>query len=1357
MSAPDANQNQAPQRRWRRAGAWLGWGAFAGLVLTASYLTAGRLLLPRVAGETERIQEQLSQLLRVPVRIEGLEGRWQHFTPWLEVGALLLQAPDGSEHRIENLSVALDVWPSLRQQRLVISSLAIGAVELVVEQQADGRWALAGLPPGQGRYTEQIKEFLLQTPHMSLSESRLIVRPFDGPELTLHSIHAEIQNNGRQHRGQLQFRLDEQPQPSRLSLELSERDDTRFSGRGWATLPQLDLQMLLQYWLSDWQIDAAFVDAEVWFDFDETGAGSFMGRVRDAQLMAQESQRELNIPLADGAVDLQGERFSGGEWTLDLSRLRFAWNQQSWDVPRLQLSRPDPEAPTLLLQAERLDLAMLANIALDAAPLPASGENALRTLQPQGALRHVHLETRSDGSYPGFFQLRANVEDGAVQAWNMVPGGSNLSAYVEASALNGVAEVDSRELSLHLPRVFDQAWHYDAVNGRVSWQVADGEVRVQSDLIDVQSPDLTGRVGFAVRDRLLEEGVHENTFKLLVGVDRMAVAPGRDYLPKLPRLQNAMNWLRGALRGGEISDSGFVLRMQRKAGQEVSTAVQSWYQVRDGQLRYLDDWPLLENAVATVTVRDDEVDVRGRAGSIDGVALGPVTARVRSEEDGGSWLTILGGADMDTATGHRFLMSTPIHDLIGSTFDDWQASGQLSTALSLGIPLGDNPRERVIDVAVLSRDSTLFIPDYSLEFSEVKGLVRYREAVGLTTDKLTASLFGETVNANINSTKTDTESRLTRVTGLGHVSVDALRNWERMPGFVGRLLGHAEGELDYELTLDVPGESGAARLRLSSNLIGMTSNLPAPFAKDAEEQRYLDIDYNFGSVADAGRGVRGDLLTLRFDDFVSGELVLDDRGINRGQIYAGVRNRDFVVRQVDRSTSALLVSGELPLLDVDAWNKVATTLRSDEPGGRTLKESVRLVDLNVADLIVFGTHFANINVQVQPDFAGWRIQGSNEMIGGRFLLADSGPWNIDLDYLRFPPRPERTPEEAKAEEEMDILEAVDPTALPAFDFATAEFSIGESNLGGVSFQFRPHRAGAYIRNFHLQSPQNEVLGFAEGTGADIDWNYSNGRHQSHFRGLVTATDLGQVLPAWGHAAFLQSRNARFEADLTWAASPLGFRLKRSTGDVNMSINDGRFAEISSGSSRLLGAFNFDAVVRRLQLDFSDLFQRGFTYDSITGQLVFRDGVITTNNTLVIDGPSSRIRIDGEINLPDETIAADMLVRIPLSQNITMLAGLLGAWPIAVSTYVASKIFAEQVGEFTTLAYRLEGPWNNVQAGFDAPTPAEESSASELPVDDDAPAAATDELRGGTESSTPTSDPAAAADSVSENGTELPAQ
>jgi uncharacterized protein (TIGR02099 family) len=1299
-------------------GALLGWLGLTVLVLATIYLSAGRLLLPRVAGESARIEMELSQLLKVPVRIEGLRGRWQDFTPWLEVAALTLQTPEGAEHRIENLSFAIDVWPSLHQRRLEIASLAIGSVDLVVEQTPDGQWTLAGLPPGQGSHTEQIIDFLLSTPHMSLAESRLTVRPREGQPLTLHSVFAEIENSGRQHRAELQFLLDEQPEPSRLSVELSGMRDTGMSGRGWATLPDLDLKKLLLPWLSTWQLDAARLSSELWFDFDAMGAVSFTGRVRDAELAAQETERKLRIPLSAGNVDVLGTREATGQWDLQLAKLGFDWDQKHWDVPALRLSRPDAEAPTILMEAASVELGMLSALTLDAAPLPGPGAEALRTLAPEGVLRNLHVETRSDGSYPGFFQLRANLENGAVQAWANAPSGSNLFAYVEASALSGVAEVNSDDVTLQLPRLFADAWHYNHVNGRVAWQVADGEVRVQSNLLDVHSDDLDGRVGFAVLDRNVEDGSREHSFKLMVGVDRMAVVPGKIYLPMFPnqpRLSGTMDWLRTALQGGELDHSGFMLRIQRRNREDVSTSVQSWYQAHEGKLQFLSDWAPVDHTTAGVTVRDDAVDVVGRSASIDGVPLGTVVARSRPGAEGGSWLAIDGTADTDTANGLRFLLNSPLHQVIGPAFDTWQPTGQLNIALNLGIPLGDNPRERIIDVDVRSKDSTLTIPEFSLDFIDVNGLVQYSEQQGLSAKGLQAQLFDQPVSADISSTRKPEGGQLTQVSGGGHASVDVLRNWAGMPEFVRRLLAYAEGELDYDLALEFPGAAaGGPRLKLDSNLVGVSTTLPAPFAKTAEERHDLAIDYLFGGAPDSSDSNRIDLLNLRFDDTVSGELVLDSRGLNRGQVYVGELNRDFTMRQADDNAAGLLVSGTVPTFDFDAWNAVAQTLTQEGGQGRTFKESLRLVDVNVGDLNVFGQAFDNINVQVQPAADGWQIQGRNALLGGQLLLTDTGPWQVNLEYLRFPPRPERTPEEARAAEDEDLLEAVDPTKLPAFDFNTAEISIGPSNLGKLAFIFRPYADGARIREFRLESPQSQIIGSMEGTGASIDWNYSAGMHQSHFIGLVTATNLAEVLPAWGHDAFLDSKSARFEGALSWPASPLGFQLKRSSGDIALNIANGRFVEISSGSSRLLGAFNFDAVVRRLQLDFSDLFGRGFAYDSITAKLQFTNGVIATHNTLMIDGPSSRLRIDGEISLPDETIAADMLVRIPLGQNISMIAGLLGAWPIAVSSYLASKIFAEQVGEFTTLVYRLDGPWNNVQAGFDAPTPAEESSASGIP-------------------------------------------
>ncbi|MDY6983005.1 MAG: AsmA-like C-terminal region-containing protein, partial [Pseudomonadota bacterium] len=205
--------------------------------------------------------------------------------------------------------------------------------------------------------------------------------------------------------------------------------------------------------------------------------------------------------------------------------------------------------------------------------------------------------------------------------------------------------------------------------------------------------------------------------------------------------------------------------------------------------------------------------------------------------------------------------------------------------------------------------------------------------------------------------------------------------------------------------------------------------------------------------------------------------------------------------------------------------------------------------------------------------------------------------------------------------------------------------------------------------------------------------------------VFSATNLAQVLPRWGHSANVESRQASFSGMLHWDGSPLAFALRDTSGELQLDIRNGRFVEIQAGTARVLGALNFDALVRRLQLDFSDIFRSGYTFDSISASLALERGVVTTRTPAVINGPSSKISVNGEIDLAQETIAADMEVQIPLGQNVSMLAGLLGAWPLALSTYLASIIFADTVADFATVIYRLDGPWENPSAGFEAPTPA----------------------------------------------------
>ncbi|MEK9647684.1 MAG: AsmA-like C-terminal region-containing protein, partial [Gammaproteobacteria bacterium] len=456
-------------------------------------------------------------------------------------------------------------------------------------------------------------------------------------------------------------------------------------------------------------------------------------------------------------------------------------------------------------------------------------------------------------------------------------------------------------------------------------------------------------------------------------------------------------------------------------------------------------------------------------------------------------------------------------------------------------------------------------------------------------------------------------------------------------------------------------------------------------------------------------------VSVRFDNSVGASLLVSNAEFQGGNVILGP---DAGLMQFGESIierPGLSLSGSINHFDYQEWEQTAvkfTEMSGAKSSDIKLADFLSYADVRVGSLVVVEQELENIQTilsrtSVEEDGAevtkdSWLVQLENEMISGDFIFpdAETTPWRVSLDYLRFPQDEEELEGEEAKEEDIDILENVIPGELPDLVFSTEEFFIGDKNLGAWEFNLRSNGDAASISDLRMTTPDAKITDNSEEAGANLNWRYSNGMHTSSFTGLFSAGDLAKVLPAWGYDANVESQNAAFTSNLQWSGSPAAFDLDKVIGNVRVAIRNGRFVDVDSGSSRLFGAFSLDSLVRRLQLDFSDLYERGLAYDNIDGRLDFNDGIVRSNGEFVIAGPSSRITIDGELDLVNETIDANMLVNIPFSQNVSVLAGILGAWPIAVSTYIASRIFRNQMDEFTTVVYRLEGPWDNPVSGFE---------------------------------------------------------
>jgi uncharacterized protein (TIGR02099 family) len=1280
------------------------------LLLLTVYLTAGRLLMPQLSTQAAAIEAQLSQLASVPVTLSNIEGSWFRFSPSLVITDLHIGSPTlaGPQHRIGRVELALDVVASLLAQQPVIARVSVADMVLTLQEQADGRWGLAGLPVQRGNYTDTILDFLLTTNELTVKEASLLLQRRDGQQIQLNSLILGLQNRGVRHNAQLQVLVGTQVVPAQLVLQLRGDPRRTFQASAWMDSGQLDWLPLLGSVLpTQWQWQQVQGRGRLWLAADSNGLQDFSVELSEVNIDAQQVDSPHLIALHNGSVQFNarpvfGEPTLSPDWQLRVQQLVFEWQQTAWAVGNLQVGLRQAPTQVLSLQADSLDLAMLTQVVGAAVPMPPAAQTALQTLNAQGLLRNVQLETSLDGSYPQGFRLRSNLDNVAVAAWQQAPAASGLKGYVEATAQAGFAEVDTQDLSFQLPQLFDTAWHYDKVNTRVSWEANADEVKVRSSILEVANSELAGRLSFDIHNTRNADGLWFNELSLQIGMRHMQVSAAPAYLPRLPRLQTTMNWLRAALQGGELGESGFLLHSISGLAAAGDTAeVASWYRVQNGLLKFLPDWPPLTGLNAAVVQRNNDIDIIASSGTLAGIALDTATARIRPAAGGRQLLSVGTTATTTTAIGIDFLRTTPVHATVGNFIDNWQARGEIAVQVGVGLDLQQAVPVPYVKVVTDTDNSRLDLTDYDLQLSNIVGQIRYSSAAGLEAAGLRARLFDYPLLADISTQAAGTPMQTISVTGNSKASVPLLQQWSGQPVFVRELLNYMQGEVAYRATLTVaPGstsESKQTRLLIESDLVGLSSGLPLPLAKATDQSAPLALELGFDNAQET--------LDIRYRDWLTGSLLLDEAGIERGQLSVGERNRTFNVRQTDTNAAGVLVSGDLESFDVMAWDDIARDLNRAGGEGRAVADYLRLIDVNVGELILPGLTLNQANVVVTHAATTWQISAHNDFLAGTLLLPDDNltPWQFALDYLRFPPWPVLDPTVEALPESVDPLADVDPTQLPAFDFKTAELSFGEQNLGAVSLEFRPDARGASITNFHLESPDSKITDSAGTGGATLDWQYSAGINRSSFSGLFAAGNLAKVLPAWGHAANVVSEVARFDSSLQWPGSPLYFAVKRASGTVNMDIDNGRFIDIDSGSTRLFGALNFDALVRRLQLDFSDIFAKGYSFDSIDGLLTLNDGVVTTVSTpLTIDGPASDLSIRGEINLRDETIAADMEVQIPLGENLSMVAGLLGAWPIAVSTYLASKIFANQVDEFTTVIYRLEGPWDQPTAGFEPP-------------------------------------------------------
>ncbi|HET8695246.1 MAG TPA: AsmA-like C-terminal region-containing protein, partial [Aquabacterium sp.] len=203
------------------------------------------------------------------------------------------------------------------------------------------------------------------------------------------------------------------------------------------------------------------------------------------------------------------------------------------------------------------------------------------------------------------------------------------------------------------------------------------------------------------------------------------------------------------------------------------------------------------------------------------------------------------------------------------------------------------------------------------------------------------------------------------------------------------------------------------------------------------------------------------------------------------------------------------------------------------------------------------------------------------------------------------------------------------------------------------------------------------------------------RPRSSFDFTLDLHNLGDTLTRLGLPKTMRGGKGKVTGQVSWQGSPLHPDTATMTGDLNVLVNEGQFLKADPGIAKLLGVLSLQSLPRRLTLDFRDVFQQGFAFDSIDGQVKIDQGVAETRN-LRMRGVQAVVLMEGQADLIKETQNLHVYVVPDVNAVGASLAYAAINPVVGLGTFLAQVLLRKQVAEVGTQEFLITGPWADPQ-------------------------------------------------------------
>jgi len=1252
----------------------------------ALLLTVLRLALPFADVFRSEVEGLLEERLGLEVRVGHFGLRLAGWVPRLTLEDLVLSDLRSGRRQLDldALILDLDLGASVRRLSPRVESLTLVGAHLVVKRRADGSIALVGLE-GMKTADPQIMRFFLTNGRFLLTESDILwVDEYaNASPVHLSNVRLKFENAASRHRIGMLARLFEDPQTEiHLAGDLKGAPELphEWSGDLYVRTHGRDLHPLLysrlppglhvgsdKVMIESWSRIAGSAPAESFTNLSVEGlvvwrevAGGSPAPLRLDELGAQVRWEREDRGWALKVSDLTLERSGVKQAPMELS-LRFAGQGKGgW---------------SLAGGVSGFDLSHLVS-AQDLVPKLPAAAFSLKDAGLEGRLEDIRFRFERHPDDTPSWVASGGVSDLATAAHENWPGIRGLDLHFSVSENGGRLAVSSDGLSLSQPETFSMPVRFDRLAGTLFWY------RDELGRLQVEVPDFAAEnTDFCTRSRLAlmlpaDGRPFLDIYTRFEGVDASAV---RRYLPTGRMKPKLAKWLDRAFVSGWLPWGTVLFRgapgdfpFDGETGR-----FEVLFGAQDVVLDFHPDWPRIEEIVAEARFENREMEVHAASARLLDSEILSTEVRIPNLL-AATGVEIRGKAEGPFTDGLRMLTETPLAKRLEPIGRAFQVDGLFQVDIqALTVPLrykGELGPLRLKGEITWPDQASITLSRWDdLQLEGLGGALAFTET-SVSAESIEANLWGHPVRLAIETRGKDASDRSTRVDASGKLPAEVLARH-----FPSPLWGLVKGRSQLDLTVDLRnagmGEPGKPlTYSLGSQLTGISVDLPEPLGKSGSASRTLHLE---GTLVPGG-----DLdATGSYGDTGLDLLLARDRagrlGFARGNVTLGGK-------AAKARGEGLRVEGKVAALDVSTWMDWWEGLRASE-SGQGGDATLQAVDIKAGRLNLGGLSFEDIGLRLERDAQRWLVRVDAPGVAGDIGIPQGrrdAPVRVQLERLDLEPLLAGFDDSARSS--TAGKRSSDPRQVRTLELRVDRLLWADNLLGSVRVDSRRVPAGIELSPLRLSGELMSIDGTASWT-AD-KWGQ---RTQIDLTG--EGGDLGEILRRLQYESVIHEAPVTAKVSLGWYGGPSEVSAEALDGQVEIDVSKGSLLEVEPGVGRMLGILNLAALQRRLSLDFSDLFGKGYSFESMTGKLAIAKGKATIEK-LEIEGPSAGIEITGSTDLVAQTFDQVVTVIPRIGTGVALAGALAGGPLVGAAVYIADKVTGGAVEKLGSYQYEIRGPW-----------------------------------------------------------------